>query len=125
MKIITANPTGLCFGVKRAINTLERELIKEKVVYAIGSPIHNPQEIERLEALGLVVVEDPSDVPDNSVAFIRAHGVTPSVFDILKKKNIRIVDGTCPFVRTAQERAKNLSQDGYVVIILGDKNTLR
>ena len=46
MKIHIANPTGLCFGVKRAISTLEEELLKMKKVYSLGSPIHNPQEIE-------------------------------------------------------------------------------
>ena len=53
MKIITADPTGLCFGVKRAITTLENELKKTHQVYALGSPIHNPQETERLEKLGI------------------------------------------------------------------------
>lgn len=121
MKIITANPTGLCFGVKRAIDTLETELAKQKKVYAIGSPIHNPQEIERLRKIGLVVVEDVEEVPDNSAAFIRAHGVTPMTIEKLRTKNAKIIDGTCPFVKTAQERAKKLSQEGYLVIILGDE----
>ena len=53
MKVITADPTGLCFGVKRAITTLEEELRKSPAVYALGSPIHNPQEIARLTGMGL------------------------------------------------------------------------
>ena len=64
MKVITADPTGLCFGVKRAITTLEEELRKSPAVYALGSPIHNPQEIARLTEMGLVVVEKPEDVPE-------------------------------------------------------------
>lgn len=52
MRIITADPTGLCFGVKRAITTLEEELKKGRRVFALGSPIHNPQEIARLEKRG-------------------------------------------------------------------------
>ena len=59
MRIVTADPTGLCFGVKRAITTLEEELKKGRRVFALGSPIHNPQEIARLEKQGLVVVDSP------------------------------------------------------------------
>ena len=120
MKIHIANPTGLCFGVKRAISTLEEELLKMKKVYSLGSPIHNPQEIERLSKLGLIVVDSPEDVPEGAVSFVRAHGVTPQVYDKLKQRSSIMVDGTCPFVKTAQERAKTLSKDGYLVVISGD-----
>lgn len=120
MKIITADPTGLCFGVRRAISTLEEELAKSSEVYALGSPIHNPQEIKRLESLGLIVVESPEDVPLGATSFVRAHGVTPGILENLRARSKRMVDGTCPFVKNAQERAKTLSEEGYVVVILGD-----
>ncbi|MDO5115303.1 MAG: 4-hydroxy-3-methylbut-2-enyl diphosphate reductase [Synergistaceae bacterium] len=120
MRVITAEPTGLCFGVRRAITTLEEELKKFSRVYALGSPIHNPQEIERLSEMGLVVVDSPRDVPHGAISFVRAHGVSPETLRILSERSSRMVDGTCPFVKTAQERAKTLSQEGYTVIILGD-----
>jgi len=120
VKIIIAEPTGLCFGVKRAITTLEEALKRFGRVYALGSPIHNPQEIERLEDLGLAVVHEPSGVPEGAVSFVRAHGVTPEIFAALRERSANIIDGTCPFVKNAQERAKTLSQEGYIVIILGD-----
>jgi 4-hydroxy-3-methylbut-2-en-1-yl diphosphate reductase len=120
MKTITADPTGLCFGVRRAITTLEKELAKSKKVYSLGSPIHNPQEIERLFDLGLVVVDSPQDVPKGAVSFVRAHGVTPQTYAALKERSSMLVDGTCPFVKTAQEKAEELSKDGYVVVISGD-----
>lgn len=120
MRIITADPTGLCFGVKRAITTLERELKRTGRVYSLGSPIHNPQEVMRLEGLGLVVVESPSEVPLGAVSFVRAHGVTPEIYELLRERSSKTVDGTCPFVKKAQECAKTLSQEGYIVVILGD-----
>jgi len=121
MKIHIAEPTGLCFGVKRAITTLEDELSRSDHVYSLGSPIHNPQEIERLERLGLIVVESPEQVPQGAVSFVRAHGVTPAEYSALRKRSSLMVDGTCPFVKNAQERAKDLSKEGYVVVISGDK----
>lgn len=120
MEVITADPTGLCFGVKRAITTLEKELLRSSKVYSLGSPIHNPQEVARLAQMGLVVVETPDEVPEGAVSFVRAHGVRPEVLEALRRKSSKMVDGTCPFVKTAQEKAKSLSQEGYIVIILGN-----
>ena len=122
MKIHIADPTGLCFGVRRAISKLEEELLRSEAVFSLGSPIHNPQETERLSKMGLIVVESAEEVPPGSVAFIRAHGVTPFQAEILRKKCSKIVDGTCPFVKTAQKRAKDLSSEGYFVVISGDRH---
>ncbi|MDD4160038.1 MAG: 4-hydroxy-3-methylbut-2-enyl diphosphate reductase [Synergistaceae bacterium] len=121
MKIHIADPTGLCFGVRRAISKLEEELARSEQVYSLGSPIHNPQETERLSRMGLVVVESAEDVPDGSVSFIRAHGITPVQAEALKKKCLKVVDGTCPFVKKAQKSAKDLSSEGYIVVISGDR----
>ena len=121
MKLVMASPTGLCFGVRRAIEQLERALAEYGTVYSLGSPIHNPQEVERLEKLGLRVVDDPDEVPPGSVAFVRAHGVAPKELSALDER-ARVVDGTCPFVRNAQKRAESLSREGYTVLILGDSN---
>ena len=86
MEILVADPTGLCFGVKRAITALEKELYLSSKVYSIGSPIHNPQEIERLMKLGLVVVDSPQEVPNGAVSFVRAHGVAPKVMWMLRRR---------------------------------------
>jgi len=120
LNVTVARPTGLCFGVRRAISELESALENVGKVYGLGSPIHNPQEIERLEKLGLVVVEDPCDIPPGQTAFIRAHGVSPEVRESLRCRTSRIVDGTCPFVRNVQEKAALLRREGYRLLIVGD-----
>lgn len=120
MKVHIADPTGFCFGVKRAITTLEAALAENEHVYSLGSPIHNQQEINRLVKQGLVVVEKPEEVPKGAISFVRAHGVTPKTYAELKGRSSLMVDGTCPFVKTAQERANTLSKEGYIVIISGD-----
>jgi 4-hydroxy-3-methylbut-2-enyl diphosphate reductase len=120
MKYIMADPTGLCFGVRRAIDQLEEALKIHGSVYSLGSPIHNPQEVRRLEMRGLRVVQRPREVPPGGAVFIRAHGVPPEDLELLKERHTLLVDGTCPFVRKAQEQAKRLSQEGYFVIIVGD-----
>jgi 4-hydroxy-3-methylbut-2-enyl diphosphate reductase len=120
MIVILADPTGLCFGVKRAIEELERSINSRGKVYALGSPIHNPQEVKRLEGMGLVVVNSPQEVPHGGTAFIRAHGATPQAIEELRRRGCEIVDGTCPFVRNVQEKVAFLSKEGYAVVIVGD-----
>lgn len=122
MKLVVASPTGLCFGVRRAIDQLEKALAEHGTVYSLGSPIHNPQEVARLAGLGLRLVENASDVPEGAIAFVRAHGVAPAELDELKRRCSVVVDGTCGHVRAAQQRAESLSHEGYKVVIFGDSN---
>lgn len=121
MKVLVAAPTGLCFGVKRAIGFVEKALTQAAPVYALGSPIHNPQEVERLQKMGLRVVQSEMEVPAGAAAFIRAHGADPGVLENLRKRNVNVIDGTCPFVRAAQNHARELSEAGYHVLILGNE----
>ena len=127
-EIEVASPTGFCFGVKRAIESLEKSIDEcsarregHRKVYSIGMPIHNPQEVERLTRKGLVVVDRIEDVPPGASVFIRAHGVSPAVKDALVKRcGSGVTDATCPFVKNAQEKAALLSREGYPVLVLGD-----
>lgn len=124
MEVTVANPTGFCFGVRRAIDALENVLdsASGKVVVSIGMPIHNPQEVDRLRSRGLLVVDSVKDVPDGARVVIRAHGEPRCVYDELSERGIEITDATCTFVKRAQEEAYSLSKDGYSVILLGNKD---
>lgn len=122
MKIKVAEHAGFCFGVRRATRKIEEALKAGIKLYAIGEPIHNPQEVNRLVKLGLIVLKDAENVPDGATAFIRAHGVAPEVIAKLRKKNVKVVDGTCPFVKVVQKRANELSEKGYHVLILGESD---
>jgi len=118
--IVKAEPSGFCFGVRLALQKLERALGEKGRVYCIGEPIHNPQETARLKDLGLVIAESVEEIPENSVVFIRAHGLPEEKKNLLKERNARLVDGTCPFVLNVQEKAALLAAEGYEVVVLGD-----
>lgn len=122
MKIIMAEHAGFCFGVKRAVNAISEALKNNPEVWTIGLPIHNPQEVSRLEALGLRVADDESEIPSGAKVLIRAHGEPLSVIEKLKARNIDVEDMTCPFVKKAQDMVASLSHENYYVILLGDKN---
>ena len=122
MSIIMAEHAGFCFGVKRAVDAIEDALKQNPEVWTIGLPIHNPQEVSRLESLGLRVAENDSEIPSGVEVLIRAHGEALDVLDRLKARGVTVRDMTCPFVRKAQELASELSGKGYHVVLLGDKN---
>ena len=122
MRIIMAEHAGFCFGVKRAVDAIEQSLHDNHEVWTIGLPIHNPQEVSRLQAMGLKVAESADEIPDGAKVLIRAHGEPLEVIDALTAKGADVEDMTCPFVKKAQNLAAELSREGYHVVLLGDRN---
>src|SRR5919198_5746400 len=98
MEIILAESLGFCMGVKRAVDLAYRALEKygEREVVTLGPLIHNSQEIERLGADGVRVIDEAS-LPESGTVIIRAHGVAPQAYDELKARGLKVMDGTCPY----------------------------
>lgn len=124
MKIILANTAGFCFGVSRAIkmveNCLEQE--KHKKIYSLGPVIHNQQVVNSLKEKGLKVIENLDQIDEDSVLIIRAHGVSPEIYNWVKEKNIIIIDATCPFVKKIHDHVSKCNENGYKVVIVGNRN---
>ncbi len=120
MEIILADKAGFCFGVKRAINTAF-EAVTSGTVYCLGPLIHNPQEVDRLRKAGVETVDDFSTLTEGNSLIIRSHGVPPSVLEQAKGQGLKIIDLTCPFVGKAQRHAETLRDEGYQVVVVGEK----
>ncbi|MCR4662287.1 MAG: 4-hydroxy-3-methylbut-2-enyl diphosphate reductase [Endomicrobiaceae bacterium] len=121
VKITIADSAGFCFGVKRAIDLAQDIASKNKEVYTFGPLIHNPQEVSRLEKENIKVIEDYSKI-EKGVLVLRTHGIPLDIYENLsKKKNIKIVDAACPFVKKAQDIIKELSKDSEQIVIVGEK----
>lgn len=122
MKVITAKEIGFCFGVKRAIHLTKKALQqKERDVFILGDLIHNRQVIREFENRGLKRVNDIEDREQGTLV-VRAHGLPPETIIKAKKQGFDIVDATCPIVKRAQMAARSLEDEGYQIIIVGDKN---
>jgi len=121
MRIEKAAQIGFCFGVKRAIDIVERTARDRGGVETLGAVVHNQQVLKRLADLGVKVVKDVDDIQGNIVV-IRTHGVSPQLAEKLLARHIEIVDTTCPFVRRAQVAAQKLADSGFFVVIYGDAN---
>ncbi len=121
MDIIVADNAGFCFGVKRALDLVARAAERPGPVYTLGPLIHNPQEIARLERQGVRGIDSLEGAPGEGVLVLPAHGVAPALEDAARARGLEVVDATCPFVKAAHAHIRTLSDQGYSVVILGDR----
>ncbi|MDM7999744.1 MAG: 4-hydroxy-3-methylbut-2-enyl diphosphate reductase [Dehalococcoidia bacterium] len=119
MQITKAEETGFCFGVKRALRTLEQAAQKYGEVETVGPVVHNQQVVDQFTRLGVRVVASADDVK-GGVAVIPSHGLPPQESDKLKSRNLTVIDTTCPNVHRAQLAAKRLSEEGFWLVVFGD-----
>ncbi|MBI5195527.1 MAG: 4-hydroxy-3-methylbut-2-enyl diphosphate reductase [Nitrospirae bacterium] len=120
MQIIVAKKAGFCFGVKRAID-ITFALAKDTAgTYTLGPLIHNPHVINKLISQGVAPTEDVQSQKIKTL-IIRTHGISPQLYEKISKIGYKIVDATCPFVKKAQKFAQTLKEEGYQVLIVGDK----
>jgi len=120
-KIEKASKTGFCFGVRRAINLLEKVAQERGGVETLGAVVHNQQVLQRLSEIGVRVAGDVDDIKGDTVV-TSSHGVSPDLEDEIRARHINIISTTCPFVRRAQIAARRLAESGFFVIIYGDVN---
>src|SRR3989338_8476289 len=121
MKISIAKSYGFCWGVRRAIDIAESIDGREKGVNVLGRLIHNPQEVERLNKIGIQIKENIGEISGKTV-IITSHGVPDSTIENAKTKGFNVVDTTCPLVKSVHNITKNFDKKGYKIIIYGDKN---
>ena len=110
---------GFCFGVRQAINGLEKAVHECHRLETLGPVVHNPQVVDRLAQLGIVAIQDLAQHQGNAVA-IPSHGVAPQVIEEIQAWGLKVVDTTCPNVRKAQRAARELAEAGFSVIVFGD-----
>ncbi|WP_446899635.1 bifunctional 4-hydroxy-3-methylbut-2-enyl diphosphate reductase/30S ribosomal protein S1 [Clostridium sp. LBM24168] len=126
MKIMLADNAGFCFGVKRAVDEALNAKFKYKgrKIYTLGPLIHNSDVVNNLKKKGIcpIGLEDIGTLENNSIIIIRSHGVSKSVFDILKRRNMVIINSTCPYVLSIQKKVQKYNELGYSILIIGDKN---
>ena len=123
MEIIVAETAGFCFGVKRAVDTVYNllETSKDKI-FTIGPVIHNEHVIRELEEKGVTVVGKADEINHPGSAVIRAHGITPNSYKELEERKVDIIDATCPYVKKIHKLVREKYDQGYQIIIIGDKN---
>ena len=121
MKIILADPCGFCYGVKRAVEIAEGA-VNSLPAATLGPLIHNPQFTDELAAKGVGCKDSLDQFSEGETVIFRSHGVGPDIYEQAIEKNLKILDATCPNVKTSQRKAQQAFEEGYLPIIVGEKN---
>jgi 4-hydroxy-3-methylbut-2-enyl diphosphate reductase len=119
VEIEKASEMGFCFGVRRAIELVEKAARERGPLQTLGALVHNRQVVERLGKQGVTVAKNLDEIRGSVVA-ISSHGVGPEVLKRIKVQGLEIIDVTCPFVRKAQTVAQRLGKEGFWVLVFGD-----
>jgi 4-hydroxy-3-methylbut-2-enyl diphosphate reductase len=118
--VLLAKPRGFCAGVERAIEIVERALtLYGPPVYVRHEIVHNKHVVESLRAQGAVFVEELDEIPEGAVTIFSAHGVSTEVEDEAERRNLPVIDATCPLVTKVHKEGRNHARKGREVILIG------
>ena len=122
MKTTVARTAGFCFGVNRAVETVEAAAESGKTVVTLGPIIHNRHVVSHFEEMGVRVADTVEEITDGSVVIIRSHGIGRSTYEALQSRNVEVIDATCPFVKRIHELVMTAEQDGRIPVIIGTRS---
>ncbi len=113
-----AKHCGFCAGVKNAVDTAMS--LKCSNTYVLGEIIHNSEVVRQIREKGLKTVESLDEIPDECTVVFRSHGVPENYYAICRKRNIKVVDCTCGFVKRTQKIVKENYASGKHIVIVGE-----
>ena len=117
MKFWLPKQLGFCSGVKAAV---DKAMSLEGQAYCLGEVVHNEHVVSRLAEKGVITVKSIAQVPDGATMIIRAHGEPPKTYEEAKRRNIKVVDATCPSVKKIQLKAADYHAKGYTIVLVGN-----
>ncbi|MDY0746417.1 4-hydroxy-3-methylbut-2-enyl diphosphate reductase [Paucibacter sp. R3-3] len=121
-EIILAEPRGFCAGVDRAIEIVERALVKFGApIYVRHEIVHNTYVVNDLKARGAIFIEDLAEVPPGATLVFSAHGVSQEVRREAAARGFNVFDATCPLVTKVHVEVAKLHREGYEFIMIGHK----
>ena len=119
-KVLLAAPRGYCAGVDRAVEAVERALVKHGTpVYVRKQIVHNLHVVKDLEAKGAIFVEEETEVPEGAVVVLSAHGVAPEVYANAAARGLQVIDATCPLVTKVHVEARRFASQGHTIVLIG------
>ncbi len=119
-KLLLAAPRGYCAGVDRAVQTVERALMRHgPPVYVRKEIVHNKHVVDDLRGRGAIFVDEETEIPQGAVTVFSAHGVAPSVRANALQLQLQTIDATCPLVTKVHVEARKFAQAGYKIVLVG------
>ena len=121
MSVRVAQSAGFCFGVSRAVETVEKAVAEGRQVVTLGPIIHNHHVVRRFEEMGVRVIQSPEEAKPGMTVIIRSHGVGKAVLQALEDAGVEILDATCPFVKRIHTLVGQAEQEGRLPVIVGTR----
>ena len=120
MKIFLANPRGFCAGVDRAIEIVDLSLKTYGApIYVRHEIVHSRHVVESLRGKGAIFVEELNEVPDGAIVIFSAHGVAKEVWEESTRRNLKVIDATCPLVIKVHNEVNRDYSNEYELILIG------
>jgi 4-hydroxy-3-methylbut-2-enyl diphosphate reductase len=120
--VLLAEPRGFCAGVDRAIEIVERALVKFGApIYVRHEIVHNTYVVNDLKSRGAIFIEDLAEVPAGATLVFSAHGVSQEVRREAAVRGFNVFDATCPLVTKVHVEVAKLHREGYEFIMIGHK----
>ena len=113
--------SGYCVGVKRTVDMVNQIMKLYGSVYIIEDIIHNKLFIDNLLKSGVTKVNSLDEVPNGAAVMFSVHGVSPEMANKAEERDITVIDATCPVVKELQTKVQEKSEDGYSIIIIGNR----
>src|ERR1700737_4844054 len=121
--LLLLKPRGFCAGVVRAIDIVRIALEAfGPPIYVRKEIVHNRFVVEELQGKGAIFVDSVDEVPEGERVIYSAHGVSPEVREASKRRNLRVIDATCPLVTKVHVEAVKFAKEGYSLILIGHRD---
>ena len=121
--LYVVTPRGFCAGVEMAIKALTWMLkIYDEPVYCYHEIVHNDWIVQKFKEKNVIFIEDPKELPTDSIVMLSAHGTAPKVEMEFKNISMTSVNSVCPLVTKVHHEAKKFSENGKKIIYVGHKN---
>jgi 4-hydroxy-3-methylbut-2-enyl diphosphate reductase len=121
-KLYLCNPRGFCAGVVRAIQTVEKALeLFGPPIYVKHQIVHNRHVVDDLAKKGAIFIEDLEKVPKGARLIYSAHGTSPQVREVAKRRGLIEIDATCVLVTRLHSALKWFAKKGHLILLIGHK----
>lgn len=131
MKVIKITPRGYCYGVVDAMVIARNAALDTTLprpIYILGMIVHNKHVTDAFEQDGIITLDGENreeiieQVNEGTVIFT-AHGVSPKIREIAKRKGLVSIDATCPDVTVTHDLIREKTAEGYEIVYIGKKAT--
>lgn len=129
MKVIKISPRGYCYGVVDAMVIARNAALDKSLprpIYILGMIVHNKHVTDAFAEEGIITLDGPNrkqilEQVDQGTVIFTAHGISPEVRELAKKKGLVTIDATCPDVTSTHQLIEEKKDEGYQVIYIGKK----